>query len=81
MSSTKSTNPIPMSKQQKKAKEPIERMTHRHLCKYHGYGSCYKRSGMYGPVHILMGCDGSCRRMKIFDNKHGYAGQEFEIEF
>jgi hypothetical protein len=36
---------------------------------------------MYGPVHILMGCDGSCRRMKIFDNKHGYAGQEFEIEF
>lgn len=28
-----------------------------------------KKSGYYGGVHFLMGCDGNCRRMKNYDRK------------
>ena len=54
--------------------EPLERMEHRMGCKHYSYGNCYKRSGYYGPhLHITMGCTPNCdcRRMKIFDTKHG----------
>lgn len=51
------------------ARETKERMMHRFNCKHFHYESCTKRSGFYGSCHILMGCDGKCRRMKIYDNK------------
>lgn len=54
--------------------EPLERMEHRMGCKHYSYGHCCKRSGYYGPnLHITMGCTPNCdcRRMKIFDTKHG----------
>lgn len=28
-----------------------------------------KKSGYYGGIHLLMGCNGDCRRMKNYDNK------------
>ena len=54
--------------------ESLERMEHRMGCKHYPYGNCFKRSGYYGPhLHITMGCTPNCdcRRMKIFDTKHG----------
>ena len=54
--------------------EPAERAWHREQCKHNSYGNCCKRSGWYGPnVHITIGCTPNCdcRRMKIFDTKHG----------
>ena len=64
--------------------EPAERTVHRATCKHCGYGgNCYKRSGYTqiggGVAHILMGCDGECRRMKIWDTQHGYKGVKFKI--
>lgn len=63
-------------------REPFERMEHRYTCKHHSFGNCLKHSGYYGPgVHILMGCTPNCdcRRMKIFDTKHGLTkGVEYE---
>lgn len=44
-------------------------MMHRFNCKHFHYENCMKKSGWYGSFHILMGCDGKCRRMKIYDNK------------
>ena len=62
--------------------EPLERMEHRIVCKHYSYGNCCKRSGYYGPtLHITMGCTPNCdcRRMKIFDTKHGLEkGVEYE---
>lgn len=62
--------------------EPTERAIHRFECKHYSYGNCCKRSGYYGPtLHITMGCTPNCdcRRMKIFDTKHGLPkGIEYE---
>ena len=61
--------------QSKKPLEPVDRAMHRLACKHNSYGNCMKRSGWVGPgCHILMGCSANthCRRMVIFDNKHGY---------
>lgn len=44
--------------------ETHERAVYRWRCKHFSYESCMKRSGWYGGMHILMGCDGNCRRMK-----------------
>ena len=58
-------------------KEPADRYAHRMTCKHISMGgSCMKRSGWVSSTcHILMGCTANthCRRMVIFDNKHGYA--------
>ena len=51
------------------ARETNARMMHRFNCKHSHYENCMKKSGWYGSFHILMGCDGECRRMKIYDNK------------
>ena len=65
-------------KQSKKPLEPVDRAMYRLACKHNSYGNCCKRSGYYGPqLHILMGCTPNCanhldcRRMKIYDTKHG----------
>nr|DAG46485.1 MAG TPA: hypothetical protein [Caudoviricetes sp.] len=50
-------------------KETIERTLYRHNCKYFSYENCMKKSGWYGGMHLLMGCDGDCRRMKNYDKK------------
>jgi hypothetical protein len=70
----------------KPTKEPQERFLHRVSCPNMGYsGNCYKRSG-YGKLgdgsvfHISRGCDGDCRRMKIWDTKHGFKGVEFKLQ-
>ena len=44
-------------------------MVYRYKCKHFFYESCRKKSGYYGGMHLLMGCDGDCRRMKNYDNK------------
>ena len=67
-----------------KTLEPIERFEHRIDCKFLGYsGICYKRSGscQFGGAlcHLSIGCDGGCRRMKMWDSKHGYKGIEFKL--
>lgn len=51
-------------------KETIERTSYRHNCKYFSYENCMKKSGWYGGMHLLMGCDGDCRRMKNYDKKN-----------
>lgn len=69
----------------KLTKEPQERFLHRIECKSMGYtGNCYKHSGYGsfgdgGVFHITRGCDGDCRRMKIWDTKHGYKGVKFKL--
>lgn len=63
-----------MSKKINLPVEPGDRAFHRATCKHNSYGNCCKRSGWYGPsVHITMGCTPNCgcRRMKIYDTKHG----------
>ena len=62
--------------------EPEERIIYRLKCKNYGmYGICFKRSGYIGGgCHITAGCTGKCRRMTMWDNKHGYAGIEFKIQ-
>lgn len=49
--------------------ETQERMVYRCKCKYFSYENCLKKSGWYGGMHILWGCDGDCRRMKNYDKK------------
>lgn len=49
--------------------ETQERMIHRYKCKHFFYENCRKKSGYYGDMHLLMECDGDCRRMKNYDNK------------
>ena len=49
--------------------ETHERAVYRCRCKHFSYESCMKRSGWYGGLHILMGCDGNCRRMKNYDRR------------
>ena len=49
--------------------ETQERMVYRYKCKHFSYENCMKKSGYYGGIHLLMGCDGDCRRMKNYDNK------------
>lgn len=44
-------------------------MIHRYKCKHFFYESCRKKSGYYGGMHLLMGCDGDCWRMKNYDKK------------
>lgn len=67
-------------------KEPTERYLHRLSCPNMGYvGNCYKHSGScaFGDgsfAHITMGCNGDCRRMKIWDTKHGFKGVEFKLQ-
>ena len=75
-----------MAKKEKKKlpPEPMERFEHRMRCKHYGYyGQCYKHSGYCGigggVAHITMACDGSCRRMKIWDTQHGLKGINFKI--
>ena len=51
------------------ARETKERMAYRCKCKHFAYEECMKKSGYYGGMHFLMGCDGNCRRMKIYDNR------------
>lgn len=66
-------------------KEPQERFLHRRSCRNMGYsGICYKKSrfGALGNgerFHITLGCNGDCRRMKIWDTKHGYKGVDFAL--
>lgn len=50
-------------------KETHERAVYRWRCKHFSYESCMKRSGWYGGLHILMGCDENCRRMKNYDRR------------
>lgn len=70
----------------KLTKEPQERFLHRLSCPNMGYScNCYKHSGRVafgdgGFAHITMGCNGDCRRMKIWDTKHGYKGVEFKLQ-
>ena len=70
----------------KPTKEPQERFLHRVSCPNMGYyGNCYKHSGSGtfgdgGMYHITIGCNGDCRRMKIWDTKHGYKGMEFKLQ-
>lgn len=75
--STKKEKPKPIN-------EPIERFQHRLACKNLGYsGNCYKRSGWTsiggGACHLSLGCNGECRRMKIWDTQHGFKGVEFKL--
>ena len=49
--------------------ETHERAVYRWRCKHFSYENCMKRSGWYGGLHILMGCDGNCRRMKNYDRR------------
>lgn len=65
-----------------KTKEPIERIEYRERCKHQMYGNCTKHSGYIGKgVHVLIGCTGECRRMKLWDSKHGYKDVEFDIQY
>lgn len=78
MKKEKTTKPKPV-------KEPAEREVYRATCKHYGYcGNCMKHSGYFGIGgsfgHITMGCDGNCRRMKLWDTKHGYKGVEFKLD-
>lgn len=60
--------------------EPADRAFHRLECKHNGYGICILQSGYRGKnCHITVACNGKCRRMKIWDTKHGYKGVEFKI--
>lgn len=60
--------------------EPAARAFHRLECKHNGYGICISQSGYRGAnCHITIACNGKCRRMKIWDTKHGYKGVEFKI--
>lgn len=66
--------------------EPRERTEHRLRCRNMGMdGNCYNLSRKTrGPgfmTHILMGCDGVCRRMKMWDAQNGYKGQKFKLEY
>lgn len=70
----------------KATKEPQERVAHRLACHDMGYsGNCYKKSG-FGSMgdgtffHITRSCDGDCRRMKIWDTKHGFKGVQFKLQ-
>lgn len=49
---------------------PSQRRTiHRLKCKHGGLsGTCYKNADMFGFGRVK--CDGSCRRMKIYDTKN-----------
>ena len=40
--------------------ETHERAVYRWGCKHFSYENCMKRSGWYGGLHILMGCNGNC---------------------
>ena len=64
--------------------EPAERFEHRMRCPALGsYNmSCYRRSGGGNGFFIDMGCspNAGCRRMKIFDTKHGLAKDVTYIE-
>ena len=67
-----------------KVAEPDDRYARRMSCRNLGMnGMCYKRSGsrICGNtiVHISLGCDGKCRRMKVWDNQNGYNGIEFDL--
>ena len=44
-------------------------MAYRYKCKHFSYENCMKKSGYYGSIHFLMGCDGNCLRMKNYDKK------------
>ena len=44
-------------------------MAYRCKCKHFALEECMKKSGYYGGMHFLMGCDGDCRRMKNYDNR------------
>lgn len=50
-------------------RETIGRILYRHNCKYFSYGNCMMKSGWSGGMHLLMGCDGDCLRMKNYDKK------------
>ena len=70
----------------KLTKEPKERVEHRLTCPNMGCcGTCYEKSGSFafgdgGFAHITIGCNGDCRRMKIWDTKHGFKGVEFKLQ-
>lgn len=70
----------------KLTKEPQERFLHRLSCPNIGYsGNCYKKSGSFalgdgGFAHITIGCDGDCRRMKIWDTQHCFKGVKFKLQ-
>nr|DAR07330.1 MAG TPA: hypothetical protein [Caudoviricetes sp.] len=52
-------------------KESPERRAYREKCKhFSGYsGQCYKHSVFSNGLHLNMGCDGKCERMKRYDKK------------
>lgn len=65
-----------------KTPEPIERFQHRMACKsLLTEGICALLSSKYSGAkfHITLGCAGRCRRMKLWDSKHGYKDREFKL--
>lgn len=53
-----------------------EREMYRIKCKHYlpENEQCCLKSGWHGSVHLLIGCDGDCRRMKNYDKKHANNG-------
>ena len=61
--------------------EPFERSYYRYKCKHYAKecGQCYMKSGGNKYYHINWHCDGECKRMKRYDQMHGYKNTEFKL--
>ena len=61
--------------------EPFERTYYRYKCKHYAKecGQCYMKSGGNGKCNWDYNCDGDCKRMKRYDQMHGYKNTEFKL--
>ena len=61
--------------------EPFERSYYRYKCKHYAKecGQCYMKSGGNGKCNWDYNCDGDCKRMKRYDQMHGYKNTEFKL--
>ena len=62
--------------------EPFERSYYRYKCKHYAKecGQCYMKSGGNGKCNWDYNCDGDCKRMKRYDQMHGYKNTEFKLQ-
>lgn len=54
----------------------FKRENHRLNCKHWYAETCRKKSGWSGNFHILVSCDGDCKRMKNYDKKKKVGNNE-----
>lgn len=62
--------------------ETFERSYYRYKCKHYAKecGQCYMKSGGNGKCNWDYNCDGDCKRMKRYDQMHGYKNTEFKLQ-